>query len=193
MHFIDSVKVYTLIAIVFFYPFACVDPILPSVFAQLSYVIDWMRSYIGNLNEIHPLAYWGKRMLYMEKHFSNLSEISRKEIPQMKKVFKMCTDFKNITHHSATLWYQITTYNELYSNIFKHSQYGVRMIETSCSKHILWEMIDYRRWQVSWPYEIIVSDQQKQNTKWRYFFVLLPITMPDIKEEFNCKQHSNIL
>ena len=137
-----------------------------------------------------------KRMLYMEKHFSNLSEISRKEIPQMKKVFKMCTDFKNITHQIFTfvsLWYQIITYNELYSNVFKHSQYGVRMIETSCSKHILWEMIDYRRWQVSWPYEIIVSDQQKQNTKWRYFFVLLPITMLDIKEEFNCKQHSNIL
>ena len=119
-----------------------------------------------------------KRMLYMEKHFSNLSEISRKETPQMKKVFRMCTDFKNITHQIF---------------IFKHSQYGVRIIETSCSKHILWEMIDYRRWQVSWPYEFIVRDQQKQDTKWRNFFVLLPINMLDTKEEFSCKQRSNIL
>ena len=55
--FVDSLHVYVLIGLVSFGPFACVDPILPSVFARVNHVIDWIRSYAGNADDVCPPAF----------------------------------------------------------------------------------------------------------------------------------------
>ena len=55
--FVGSHEVHTIIGVVSFGPYACVDSVIPSVFARVNYVIEWIRSYVKNSDDVCPPAF----------------------------------------------------------------------------------------------------------------------------------------
>ena len=55
--YVDTHEMYTLIGVVSFGPYTCVDPVIPSVFARVNHVIEWIRSYVKSADDVCPPAF----------------------------------------------------------------------------------------------------------------------------------------
>ena len=65
--FADSHEVHTIIGVVSFGPFSCVDSIIPSVFARVNHVMDWIRFYVKNSDDICPPEILPKNVLSIRR------------------------------------------------------------------------------------------------------------------------------
>ena len=65
--FVGGHEVHTIIGVVSFGPFSCVDSIIPSVFARVNHVMDWIRFYVKNSDDICPPAVLPENVLSIRR------------------------------------------------------------------------------------------------------------------------------